>query len=180
MRNLKKQINSTKEFTLHIILASISIYLLLAFLPTVVLIYKVLFIFTIIGILLLDIYIMISNHNKFLKITRIALFILLLCITIVGLIFYITKFLVFIDTYGIEHILMNHISTAKWLFFLICFLQPIILPLPEAVTLPAGSAVLGSFTGAIIGFLGSTTGIVVMYFLARIGGLKLVLKFVKK
>lgn len=172
--------NMMKELTLHIVLAAVSVYLLLAFLPTIVTIYKLIFTFTILGILLLDFYLVISNHIKLLKISRIVLSILLICILIVVLIFYVTKILVFADIYGIENILIDHASTAKLLYFLICFLQPIILPIPEAVTIPAGSAVLGEFKGAIIGFLGSITGIVIMYLIARIGGLKLVSKIVKE
>jgi uncharacterized membrane protein YdjX (TVP38/TMEM64 family) len=180
LRNNEKRINIMKELTIHILIAALSIFLLLTYLPTVVIVYKILFTFTIMGILLLDFYLCLSNRKNLLKLTKIALLILFLCISIVGIIFYITKFLVFVDMYGIERILRDHIPTAKLLFFLICFFQPIFLPLPEAVTLPAGSTVLGSFSGAAIGFLGSVSGIVVMYFIARIGGLKLVSKFVKE
>lgn len=176
----KKDINITKELLLHIVVAALAIYLLLDFLPTIVTVYKVIFTLTIIGICILDVYLVLSNHLKLLKLTKIALSIVLLCIVIVILIYYITKFLVFADMYGIEQILIDHKSTAKLLFFIICFLQPIFLPLPEAVTLPAGSAVLGSFEGAYLGFLGSISGIVVMYFVARIGGLKLVSKLIKE
>jgi uncharacterized membrane protein YdjX (TVP38/TMEM64 family) len=173
-------INIMKELFIHIVIASLAIYLLFNFLPTIVTVYKVIFTLTIIGICLLDAYLVLSNNTKLLKLTKIALSIVLLCIVIVILIYYITKFLVFADMYGIEQILIDHKSIAKLLFFSICFLQPIILPLPEAVTLPAGSAVLGSFEGAYLGFLGSLLGIVVMYFVARIGGLKLVSKLIKE
>lgn len=169
-----------KELTLHIILATILILILIISLPTVVTIYKISFIFAIMGILLLDFYLIVSNRKKLLKVTKIAFISLLLCISVVEIIFYVSKFLVFVDQYGIERILTSHITTAKLLFFLICLFQPIILPLPEAITIPAGSAVIGSFSGAVIGFLGSTLGIVIMYFLARIGGHKLVSKFVKE
>ncbi|WP_256941405.1 TVP38/TMEM64 family protein [Bacillus sp. EAC] len=177
---MQKKKNMMKELSIHVLLAAVSIFFLLEFLPTVVSIYKGLFTFAIMSILLLDFYLVLSNHKKILKVTKIALVLILICISVVGLIFYITKFLVFADTYGVERILIDHISIAKLIFFTICFFQPIFLPIPEAVTLPAGSAVLGSFQGAYIGFLGSISGIVVMYFLARIGGLKLVAKFVKE
>jgi len=177
---MQKKKNIMKELSIHVLLAAVSIFFLLEFLPTVVSIYKGLFTFAILSILLLDFYLVLSNHKKILKVTKIALVLILICISVVGLIFYITKFLVFVDTYGVERILIDHISIAKLIFFTICLFQPIFLPIPEAVTLPAGSAVLGSFQGAYIGFLGSISGIVVMYFLARIGGLKLVAKFVKE
>jgi uncharacterized membrane protein YdjX (TVP38/TMEM64 family) len=180
LKKENKQFNTMKELTLHIVLATISILILVTSLPTVVTIYKISFIFAIMGILLLDFYLVVSNHRKFLKVTKIALISLLLCISVVGIVFYASQFLVFVDQYGVERLLTNHIATAKLLFFLICLFQPIFLPLPEALTIPAGSAVIGSFSGALIGFLGSTLGIVIMYFLARIGGLKLVSKFVKE
>ncbi|PEL08047.1 TVP38/TMEM64 family protein [Bacillus sp. AFS017336] len=132
------------------------------------------------GTLLLDFYLVASNHKNPLKFTKIVLICLLLGISAVGIIFYISKFLVIVNSYGIERILTDHITTAKLLFFLICLFQPIILPLPEAITIPAGSAVIGPFSGAAIGFLGSTLGIVIMYFLARLGGYKLVSKLVKE
>ncbi len=180
LRNENKQLKCMKEITLHVVVATISIFLLILFLPTIVVVYKLLLILTIMGIVLLDFVLILSNHKNLLIIPRIALIILFLCIGGAGLVFYITKFLVFVDMYGIEKILTDHISTAKLLFFVICFFQPIILPLPEAITIPAGSAVIGSLSGAAIGFLGSSLGIVVMYLIARIGGLKLVSKFVKE
>ena len=65
-------------------------------------------------------------------------------------------------------------------YFIICFLQPIMLPFPEPLTIMAGSTVLGRFNGAIVGFLGTTLGIVTMYFISRYAGEKFILKLVKK
>ncbi|MFB7142078.1 TVP38/TMEM64 family protein [Gottfriedia sp. NPDC056225] len=180
MRKEAKKFNTMKELSLHIVIATISILILIICLPTVVMVYKVSFVFAIMGTLLLDFYLVVSNHKNPLKFTKIVLICLLLGISAVGIIFYISKFLVIVNSYGIERILTDHITTAKLLFFLICLFQPIILPLPEAITIPAGSAVIGAFSGAAIGFLGSTLGIVIMYFLARIGGYKLVSKLVKE
>lgn len=64
-------------------------------------------------------------------------------------------------------------------YFFICFLQPIVLPLPEPLTIMTGSAVLGKFNGAILGFIGTTLGIITMYFLSRYIGEKFLLKLVK-
>lgn len=66
------------------------------------------------------------------------------------------------------------------IYFFICFLQPIVLPLPEPLTIMTGSAVLGRLNGAILGFLGTTLGILTMYLISRFFGEKLVLKIVKK
>lgn len=53
------------------------------------------------------------------------------------------------------------------IYFIICFLQPIILPFPEAVTIMGGSTILGPLKGATIGFLGTILGIIVMFFIAK-------------
>jgi uncharacterized membrane protein YdjX (TVP38/TMEM64 family) len=79
-----------------------------------------------------------------------------------------------------ENMLREHESIAQILFFLLCFAQPIILPIPEAVTLPAGSAVFGTFTAMYLSFLGTLSGIVVMFLLARHGGTKIVSKLVNE
>lgn len=65
-------------------------------------------------------------------------------------------------------------------YFITCFLQPIILPLPEPLTIMTGSAILGRFNGAMVGFLGTILGIVTMYFISRYAGEKFILKIVKK
>ncbi len=49
------------------------------------------------------------------------------------------------------------------LFFLICFLQPICLPLPEVTTVLWGSMKLGSTQAFILGYIGSVLGILCMY-----------------
>ncbi|WP_419887727.1 TVP38/TMEM64 family protein [Neobacillus niacini] len=66
------------------------------------------------------------------------------------------------------------------IFFTICFLQPILLPFPEAATVGAGSAVLGSFPAASISFIGTLSGIMAAYFIARFGGQKLIRNWVKE
>jgi uncharacterized membrane protein YdjX (TVP38/TMEM64 family) len=167
------------EILFHFILAGITIYLSFAFLPTLLPIYKTLFGLAMAGILLLDVYFVLSNHKEYLKVTKIALLLLCSSIFVVLLIFYGTKFLVLTDTYGMETVLKENTSFAKFIFFLICFSQPIILPIPEAVTVPAGSAVFGPFIAAFFSFLGTIAGIAVMFFIARMGGQKLIFKLVK-
>lgn len=78
-----------------------------------------------------------------------------------------------------ESLLHGNEFVAALVFFLICFLQPILLPIPEAATVTAGSAILGALPAACISFAGTISGIIVMYFIARVGGRKLVRKFVK-
>ncbi len=53
------------------------------------------------------------------------------------------------------------------LYFIVCFLQPIILPLPEPVTIIGGSSILGPLKGATIGFTGTVLGIIVMFLIAK-------------
>ncbi len=85
----------------------------------------------------------------------------------------------YINGYGLENVLRDYSSIAQLLYFLICFSQPILLPLPEALTISAGSAVFGPYIASILGFTGTLLGIIVMYFIAKTGGQKLVSKLVK-
>lgn len=177
---IKQKYKWTLEILLHLLLSGIIISLSFAFLPELLPFYKTLLGLIMAGILLLDVYFVLSNRKEYLKMTKIALILLCSSVFIVFLIFYVTKFLVLTDTYGMEHVLKENTSFAKFLFFLICFSQPIILPIPEAVTVPAGSAVFGSFIAAFLSFLGTVAGIVVMFFITRIGGQRLVSKWVKE
>lgn len=81
---------------------------------------------------------------------------------------------------GMENLLLEYGSMAKFLFFLLCLAQPIILPLPEAVTIPAGSVAFGASTSFYLGFTGTLTGIIIMFFIARYGGMKVASKLVKE
>lgn len=64
------------------------------------------------------------------------------------------------------------------MYFIICFLQPIILPLPEPVTIVGGSSFLGPLRGAVIGFCGTTLGIIVMFFIAKFASRSIINKIV--
>ena len=61
---------------------------------------------------------------------------------------------------------------------MICFLQPIILPLPEPVTIMGGSTILGPLKGATIGFSGTILGIIVMFFIAKFARRSIINKIV--
>lgn len=65
------------------------------------------------------------------------------------------------------NILMKYKEKSMMIYFFVCFLQPIVLPLPEAVTVMTGSLVFGRFNGAIIGFLGTILGIISMFLISR-------------
>ncbi|WP_226682569.1 TVP38/TMEM64 family protein [Sutcliffiella horikoshii] len=101
-------------------------------------------------------------------------------ILIVLLVYYISKFMVMAEYKELENLLLEYGSMAKFLFFLLCLAQPIILPLPEAVTIPAGSLAFGASTSFYLGFSGTLTGIIVMFFIARYGGIKVASKLVKE
>lgn len=84
------------------------------------------------------------------------------------------------DARQLETLLHQNISTAKLIFWAVCFIQPIVLPLPEPVTVLAGSAVLGPFTAFILAFTGTSAGIITMFFAARVGGMKIVSRLVNQ
>ena len=65
-------------------------------------------------------------------------------------------------------------------YFITCFLQPIILPIPEPVTIMAGSATFGPLIGAIVGFFGTMAGIVVMFSITKYVGVNIASKMVDK
>jgi uncharacterized membrane protein YdjX (TVP38/TMEM64 family) len=79
-----------------------------------------------------------------------------------------------------EYLFQGNQLVVAFIFFTICILQPILLPFPEAATVGAGSAVLGSLPAASISFVGTLSGIVIAYFIAKIGGQKLIRKLVKE
>jgi len=79
----------------------------------------------------------------------------------------------------LQELLEQNRSAAIWIYAALCFLQPIALPLPEALTVMAGSAVLGAFTAFIAGFAGTMLGVTAMFALARYGGMKVAAKLVK-
>jgi uncharacterized membrane protein YdjX (TVP38/TMEM64 family) len=79
-----------------------------------------------------------------------------------------------------ESLLHGNELVASFIFFTICLLQPIFLPFPEAATVGVGSAVLGSLPAACIRFIGTLSGIMIAYCIARMGGQKLIRKWVKE
>lgn len=84
-------------------------------------------------------------------------------------IYYISFGLVLYDTYGLDRLLDRYEDQAALVFAAFSFLQPIALPIPEAVSVPIGSVALGPLRAALIGSVATTLGIIVMYGLARFG-----------
>ncbi len=62
--------------------------------------------------------------------------------------------------YNLSNMLVKYSEKSIFIYFVICFLQPIILPFPEPITIITGSLVFGKFNGAIVGFLGTILGII--------------------
>ncbi|MEW8967489.1 MAG: VTT domain-containing protein [Exiguobacterium alkaliphilum] len=84
-------------------------------------------------------------------------------------IYYVSFGLVLYDTYGLDRLLERYDDQAALVFAAFSFLQPIVLPVPEAVSVPIGSVALGPLRAALIGSVATTLGILVMYGLARFG-----------
>ncbi|MFD9625889.1 TVP38/TMEM64 family protein [Peribacillus muralis] len=168
------------ELWTHFLLGAFAAFCLYVFLPTLLTIYKVIFTVILLVILSINLVSILTKKANYLKLTKLALMYLSIFLSIACLVFYTTKLLVLTDANGLTSILGGSTLMGKLLFFLICFLQPIVLPLPEVVTVSAGSAVFGPFTAAYLSFFGTISGIAVMYLIARIGGQKLALKFVKE
>jgi len=97
----------------------------------------------------------------------------------IWLIYVVYRIIVFTDVYGMEALLAERRAAASWIYFAICYAQPILLPIPEAVTVLAGSTILGAPQAMILGFVGTMLGVGTMFYLARIGGTKLVSRLIK-
>lgn len=66
------------------------------------------------------------------------------------------------------------------IYFFICFIQPIMLPTPEAATVITGSAVLGAFNAFILGLIASVLGIITMYLVSKKYSTIIIKKFFKE
>ena len=98
---------------------------------------------------------------------------------VIWVVYLVSRIIVFTDVYGMEKLLQDHHAAAQWIYIAICFAQPILLPVPEAVTILAGSTILGASQAFLFGFAGTMAGIATMFYLARIGGTRLVSRLVK-
>ncbi|RBP88415.1 putative membrane protein YdjX (TVP38/TMEM64 family) [Cytobacillus firmus] len=172
--------NGKIEVSFHGLIILIALYTLFNYMPTLLPVYKWIMIAGMAVILVMDFYFFAAGKLSRLKYSRLALIYMFSLLLIVFMTFYLTKILVLTDAYGFERMLREYEAEGKLIFFLVCFLQPILLPIPEAVTLPAGSAVFGPAAAAFLGFTGTLSGIIVMFLTARIGGLKLVARFINE
>jgi uncharacterized membrane protein YdjX (TVP38/TMEM64 family) len=170
----------TLELLVHIILTSLTLVTLFMLLPTIQPIFKLIGVAFACFLIALDVIFLIKRNLPSLKITRLVVIYFFAIILIVFATFYLTKLLVLTDMYGFENLLKQDENTAKFIYVVICFAQPIILPIPEVVTIAGASAVFGPVTAISLGFLGTLAGIVVMYLIARFGGQRIVSKLVKK
>lgn len=104
--------------------------------------------------------------NFFKKNKKIIFICFIICILIsINLI---SRNIIFKNEYDFESLLLSHKEQASIIYFFVSFLQPIIIPIPETVTILIGSSVLGSFYGAVIGFVGTLLGIVTMYLVSQL------------
>jgi len=176
----KENNNDAMELILHLIISMLSVYLLFVLLPTVLPLYKWLYLCVVLIVLLMDGYFLITKQRNFLKVNRVVISYLGAILLLVFAIFYITKIVVLTDAYGFEGLLKDHLKAAKYIFFFISFAQSILLPIPEAVTVPGASAVFGPAAAAAIAFVGTLLGIATMFFSARYGGRKFISKLIKE
>lgn len=176
----KENHNETTELILHLTISMLSVLLLFGLLPTVLPLYKWLYVCVVLMVLLLDGYFLVTKQGNFMRINRVVILYLGAILLLVFALFYITKIVVLTDAYGFEGLLKEHLKAAKYIFFFISFAQPILLPIPEAVTVPGASAVFGPAAAAAIAFLGTLLGIATMFFSARYGGRKFISKLIKE
>jgi uncharacterized membrane protein YdjX (TVP38/TMEM64 family) len=169
-----------QEWFLHLSIIIAAVYFVFALLPTVLPIYKWLYLCALLLVLVVDGFFVLTKRSNLLKINRLILFYLGAVLLLVLAISYVSKVVVFTDVYGFEGLLKEHLHTAKYIFFFISFAQPILLPIPEAVTIPGASAVFGPGVAAAIAFPGTLLGISAMFFAARYGGRKFIPKFIKE
>ena len=67
-----------------------------------------------------------------------------------------------------------------FIYFLISFIQPIMLPTPEALAIVAASQKFGSFKAFIVGYLGIILGATFIYIISYYGLSKIFYKYINK
>jgi uncharacterized membrane protein YdjX (TVP38/TMEM64 family) len=82
---------------------------------------------------------------------------------------HLSELFVHVNAIGLEDYFYDHPQIGWALFFAISFFQPIALPLPEAATVVAGSAVFGPLVTFVIAYIGTVCGMLVMFQLVRLG-----------
>lgn len=171
--------NSLLWLLFQVAISFIPMYILYASLPPLLPFYRSAGIFISIIIFLTSILAYFYANKESMGIVKIIAIYNFTVIVVVFLVYHVSSFLVLTSAYEVEILLRQNMSTAKFMFFAICFIQPIFLPVPEAVTIIAGSSVFGALNAFILGFLGTLLGIIAMFYLSRIGGIKIIRKLVK-
>ncbi|WOO88106.1 VTT domain-containing protein [Mollicutes bacterium LVI A0039] len=120
-----------------------------------------------------------GSQEKKLKVTKINMLLGLFTIAFFC-IFKISMFSALIQENGVESVLTSYDGLGMGIYFTICYLQPIILPLPEPVTITAGSVVFGKAIGFLLGYLGSVLGIATMFIISRLANRKLNLNIINE
>lgn len=112
-----------------------------------------------------------ANKNlRACQITNYVIFYLTAVFFVIIIIYFITHLMIFMDYDSLVYFLQQHNNYALFIFIAICYMQPIMLPLPEPFTIIAGSAVLGPFKAFLGSYLGTSLGIITMFTITRLGG----------
>lgn len=92
---------------------------------------------------------------------------------LVIMVFYATHLMVLFRYQDLVALLHRNDNYSFLMFTGICFLQPILLPLPEPFTIMAGSAVLGPWKAFLSSYVATSLGIITMFTITRMGGLRI-------
>ncbi|MCR6513857.1 VTT domain-containing protein [Clostridium sp. LY3-2] len=110
---------------------------------------------------------------------RKAILIFIISILVMILLYVLYKYLKITDINEFKDLILSSKVNVKFLYLMICFLQPIILPLPEPLIIMTGSLIFGNFSSAILGFLGTIFGIITMFSISKFIGEKVIKNFIK-
>lgn len=108
------------------------------------------------------------------------LFYVTIILAVTTLLFEVFRFAAFAQEIDIEEFFRENEEQGMLIYLLINFIQPIFLPTPEAITTMAGSAIFGPGPAFVLGFLGTLSGIMVMYGLVRLFGERIIRGIVKE
>lgn len=167
-------------FITHLGILFISIYLLSQSLATFEPMYRTILLIAGYSVIILLITSYILKRETFFEKMKTISIVYSIIMAAIFLTYSMSRIMVTIDNKGLETILNENMELAKLIYFSVCYAQPIILPVPEIVTVVAGSAALGPFTAFILGFMGAVLGILTMFYLSRTFGMKLVQRLVNE
>ncbi|WP_416728786.1 TVP38/TMEM64 family protein [Fictibacillus sp. JL2B1089] len=167
-------------FITHLGILFISIYLLSQSLATFEPMYRTILLIAGYSVIILLITSYILKRETFFEKMKTISIVYSIIMAAIFLTYSMSRIVVTIDNKGLETILNENMELAKLIYFSVCYAQPIILPVPEIVTVVAGSAALGPFTAFILGFMGAVLGILTMFYLSRTFGMKLVQRLVNE